>query len=119
KRNLVDNGGDANDRHETMKKVRNKIGKIVAKQRRRFLLWLPFHSFHWCQDIFLIGLIDFLFWVPHALLYFPLYSLYGKPTTWNLQGLQIYFQTIIATKDFVTFVYCLSFVTSHLCLKSG
>ncbi|XP_057753224.1 uncharacterized protein LOC130972903 [Arachis stenosperma] len=48
---------------------------------------------------------------------FSLYSLYGKPTAWNLQGLQIYFQTIIATKDFITFVYCLSFVTSHLCLK--
>ncbi|XLR63227.1 hypothetical protein HN51_006459 [Arachis hypogaea] len=48
---------------------------------------------------------------------YSLYSLYGKPTAWNLQGLQIYFQTIIATKDFITFVYCLSFVTSHLCLK--
>ncbi|MED6106101.1 hypothetical protein PIB30_001496 [Stylosanthes scabra] len=48
---------------------------------------------------------------------FSLYSLYGKPTAWNLQALQIYFQTIIATKDFITFIYCLSFVTSHLCLK--
>ncbi|MED6185295.1 hypothetical protein PIB30_055656 [Stylosanthes scabra] len=48
---------------------------------------------------------------------FSLYSLYGKPTAWNLQALQVYFQTIIATKDFITFIYCLSFVTSHLCLK--
>ncbi|KAI9127920.1 hypothetical protein K1719_000913 [Acacia pycnantha] len=46
-----------------------------------------------------------------------LYSQYGKPRAWNLQALQVYFQPIIATKDFIYFVYCLTFVTSHLCLK--
>ncbi|KAI4352283.1 hypothetical protein L6164_006550 [Bauhinia variegata] len=50
---------------------------------------------------------------------YSLYSLYGKPRAWNLQALQAYFQSIIATKDFIYFLYCLSFVTSHLCLKSA
>ncbi|KAF5456989.1 hypothetical protein F2P56_021129 [Juglans regia] len=45
------------------------------------------------------------------------YSLYGKPRAWNLQALQVYFQSIIATKDFIYFIYCLTFVTSNLCLK--
>lgn len=48
---------------------------------------------------------------------YSLYSLYGKPRAWNIQALQVYFQSIIATKDFIYFIYCLSFVTSHLCLK--
>ncbi|KAF5749834.1 transmembrane protein 33 [Tripterygium wilfordii] len=48
---------------------------------------------------------------------YSLYTLYGKPRAWNLQALQIYFQSIIATKDFIYFIYCLTFVTSHLCLK--
>ncbi|KAI4346801.1 hypothetical protein L6164_007669 [Bauhinia variegata] len=48
---------------------------------------------------------------------YSLYSLYGKPRAWNLQALQAYFQSIVATKDFIYFIYCLSFVTSHLCLK--
>ncbi|XP_021887983.1 transmembrane protein 33 homolog [Carica papaya] len=48
---------------------------------------------------------------------YSLYSLYGRPRAWNLQALQVYFQSIIATKDFIYFIYCLTFVTSHLCLK--
>ncbi|XP_050226926.1 uncharacterized protein LOC126676704 [Mercurialis annua] len=48
---------------------------------------------------------------------YSLYSLYGRPRALNLQGLQAYFTTIIATKDFIYFIYCLTFVTSHLCLK--
>nr|AFK40228.1 unknown [Medicago truncatula] len=48
---------------------------------------------------------------------YSLYSQYGKPRAWNMQALQVYFQSIIATKDFIYFVYCLTFVTSHLCLK--
>ncbi|XP_039157952.1 transmembrane protein 33 homolog [Eucalyptus grandis] len=48
---------------------------------------------------------------------YSLYSLYGKPRAWNLQALQVYFQTIIVTKDFIHFIYCLTFVTSHLYLK--
>lgn len=40
-----------------------------------------------------------------------------KPRAWNMQALQVYFQSIIASKDFIYFVYCLTFVTSHLCLK--
>ncbi|KAF6170462.1 hypothetical protein GIB67_036236 [Kingdonia uniflora] len=46
-----------------------------------------------------------------------LYSLYGKPRAWNLQALQVWFQSIIATKDFIYSVYCLMFVTSHLSIK--
>ncbi|KAK0578506.1 hypothetical protein LWI29_011501 [Acer saccharum] len=48
---------------------------------------------------------------------YSLYSLYGKPRAWNMQALQVYFQSIIATKDFLYFIYCLTFVSSHLCLK--
>uniref|UniRef100_A0A7N2KWF1 Transmembrane protein n=2 Tax=Quercus lobata TaxID=97700 RepID=A0A7N2KWF1_QUELO len=48
---------------------------------------------------------------------YSLYSLYGQPRGWNLQALQSYFQTIIVTKDFIYFIYCLTFVTSNLCLK--
>ncbi|XP_031279321.1 transmembrane protein 33 homolog [Pistacia vera] len=48
---------------------------------------------------------------------YSLYSLYGRPRAWNLQALQVYFQSVIATKDFIYFIYCLTFVTSHLCLK--
>ncbi|XP_048128959.1 transmembrane protein 33 homolog [Rhodamnia argentea] len=48
---------------------------------------------------------------------YSLYSLYGKPRAWNMQALQVYFQTIIVTKDFIYFIYCLTFVTSHLYLK--
>ncbi|KAM7278817.1 hypothetical protein ACFE04_005951 [Oxalis oulophora] len=48
---------------------------------------------------------------------YSLYSTYGKPRAWNMQALQVYFQSIIATKDFIYFIYCLTFVTSQLCLK--
>jgi hypothetical protein len=48
---------------------------------------------------------------------YSLYSLYGKPRAWNLQALQVWFQSVMATKDFIYFIYCLTFVTSHLHLK--
>ncbi|XP_073525588.1 uncharacterized protein [Phyllobates terribilis] len=48
---------------------------------------------------------------------YSLYSLYGKPRSWNMQGVQIWLQSVIATKDFIYFMYSLMFVTSHLCLK--
>ncbi|KAL2335305.1 hypothetical protein Fmac_016518 [Flemingia macrophylla] len=48
---------------------------------------------------------------------YSLYTQYGKPRAWSLQALQVYFQSLIASKDFIYFIYCLIFVTSHLCLK--
>ncbi|KAH6832173.1 dihydroflavonol 4-reductase/flavanone protein [Perilla frutescens var. hirtella] len=48
---------------------------------------------------------------------YSLYSLYGKPRAWNLPALQMWFQTVVVTKDFIYSIYCLSFITSHLCLK--
>ncbi|KAL7232094.1 hypothetical protein ACSBR2_010165 [Camellia fascicularis] len=48
---------------------------------------------------------------------YSVYSLYGKPRAWNLQAVQVWFQSVIATKDFIYFIYCLTFVTSHLYLK--
>uniref|UniRef100_A0A7N0VN35 Transmembrane protein 33 homolog n=1 Tax=Kalanchoe fedtschenkoi TaxID=63787 RepID=A0A7N0VN35_KALFE len=48
---------------------------------------------------------------------YSLYSLYGRPRAWNLQEVQVWFQSVIATKDFIYFIYCLTFVTSPLCLK--
>ncbi|WOG93184.1 hypothetical protein DCAR_0312465 [Daucus carota subsp. sativus] len=48
---------------------------------------------------------------------YSLYSLYGKPRAWNLQAVQVWFQTVLGTKDFIYFIYCLTFVTSQLSLK--
>ncbi|KAK4426301.1 hypothetical protein Salat_1398600 [Sesamum alatum] len=48
---------------------------------------------------------------------YSLYSLYGKPRAWNLQAFQVWFQSVVVAKDFVSSIYCLTFVTSHLCLK--
>lgn len=48
---------------------------------------------------------------------YSVYSLYGKPRAWNMQAIQIWLQSIIATKDFIYLVYSLMFVTSQICLK--
>ncbi|KAH6803074.1 dihydroflavonol 4-reductase/flavanone protein [Perilla frutescens var. frutescens] len=48
---------------------------------------------------------------------YSLYSQYGKPRAWNLQAVQVWFQSVIVTKDFMYSIYCLTFVSSHLCLK--
>ncbi|KAI3507026.1 hypothetical protein L1887_21747 [Cichorium endivia] len=45
---------------------------------------------------------------------YSLYSFYGKPRAWNLQEVQVWLQSVIATKDFIFFIYCLTFVTSNL-----
>ncbi|CAH9084299.1 unnamed protein product [Cuscuta europaea] len=46
-----------------------------------------------------------------------LYAQHGKPRAWNMQALQVWLQSVIVTKDFICFVYCLTFVASHLYLK--
>ncbi|XP_073065222.1 uncharacterized protein [Primulina eburnea] len=48
---------------------------------------------------------------------YSLYSLYGKPRAWNLQALQVWFQSVVATKDFLYAIYCINFVSSNVCLK--
>ncbi|KAL8044316.1 hypothetical protein ABFX02_08G038900 [Erythranthe guttata] len=48
---------------------------------------------------------------------YSLYSSYGKPRAWNVQALQVWFQSVVVTKDFIYSIYCLSFITSNLCLK--
>lgn len=48
---------------------------------------------------------------------YSLYSLYGNPRAWNLEAVQVWFQRILETKDFIYFIYCLTFVTSQLNLK--
>ncbi|KAI3747945.1 hypothetical protein L6452_10700 [Arctium lappa] len=48
---------------------------------------------------------------------YSLYSLYGKPRAWNLQAVQVWLQSVIATKDFIYFIYCLTFVSSNLQLR--
>lgn len=48
---------------------------------------------------------------------YSLYSLYGTPRAWNMQAVQIWLQSIIATKDFIYFIYSLMFVTSNICLR--
>ncbi|CAN0916287.1 hypothetical protein LINGRAHAP2_LOCUS29639 [Linum grandiflorum] len=47
---------------------------------------------------------------------YSLYMLYGRPRALNLQALQDYLRSIVPTKDFIYSVYCLTFVTSNLCL---
>ncbi|KAH9621713.1 hypothetical protein KSS87_017109 [Heliosperma pusillum] len=37
-------------------------------------------------------------------LLYSLYSLYGRPREWNMQAVQMWFQSIIATKDFIYFI---------------
>ncbi|PWA99419.1 transmembrane protein 33 [Artemisia annua] len=48
---------------------------------------------------------------------YSLYSLYGKPRAWNLQALQVWLQSVVATKDFIYFIYCITFVSSNLLLR--
>ncbi|KAJ0558240.1 putative TMEM33/Pom33 family protein [Helianthus annuus] len=48
---------------------------------------------------------------------YSIYSLHGKPRAWNLQALQVWFQSVIVTKDFIHFIYCLTFISSNLQLK--
>ncbi|GFQ06575.1 hypothetical protein PHJA_002801500 [Phtheirospermum japonicum] len=48
---------------------------------------------------------------------YSMYSLYGTPRAWNMQGLQVWFQSVITTKDFIHAIYCLNFVTPNQCLK--
>ncbi|KAK8916134.1 hypothetical protein KSP39_PZI022200 [Platanthera zijinensis] len=46
--------------------------------------------------------------------FYSLYTLYGKPASWNLSAVQTWFQSIIATNDFIHFMYCLMLVSSRL-----
>uniref|UniRef100_A0A803LKQ3 Transmembrane protein 33 homolog n=1 Tax=Chenopodium quinoa TaxID=63459 RepID=A0A803LKQ3_CHEQI len=48
---------------------------------------------------------------------YSLYSLYGTPRAWNMQAVQMWLQSILATKDFIYFIYSLMFVTSNYCLR--
>ncbi|XP_057970898.1 uncharacterized protein LOC131159757 [Malania oleifera] len=48
---------------------------------------------------------------------YSLYSIYGKPRAWNLQAVQAWFQSVIVAKDFIHFIYCLTFISSQLPLK--
>ncbi|KAL9271330.1 hypothetical protein AKJ16_DCAP07050 [Drosera capensis] len=48
---------------------------------------------------------------------YSLYTLYGLPRAWNLQGAQAWLQSVVATKDFIYFFYSLMFATSHVSLK--
>ncbi|KAK9091095.1 hypothetical protein Sjap_024272 [Stephania japonica] len=48
---------------------------------------------------------------------YSLYTLYGKPRAWNLQALQVWLQSVIVTKDFIYFLYCLMFVSSNMQVK--
>ncbi|XP_019185656.1 PREDICTED: uncharacterized protein LOC109180491 [Ipomoea nil] len=49
--------------------------------------------------------------------FYSLYTLYGKPRAWNLQAVQVWLQSVIVTKDFIYFIYSLTFVSSNLHLK--
>lgn len=58
--------------------------------------------------------------VSHCIIYVSLHitgQCLQKPRAWNLQALQVWFQSVIVTKDFMYSIYCLTFVSSHLCVK--
>ncbi|XP_068641272.1 uncharacterized protein [Aristolochia californica] len=48
---------------------------------------------------------------------YSLYSLHGKPRAWNLRAVQVWLQSVIATKDFIHILYCLIFVASQMNIK--
>ncbi|KAI3976806.1 hypothetical protein MKX01_008664 [Papaver californicum] len=48
---------------------------------------------------------------------YTLYSVHGKPRAWTLQAGQVWFQSVIETKDFMTFVHCLIFVRTRVHYK--
>ncbi|KAJ6810303.1 uncharacterized protein M6B38_158785 [Iris pallida] len=49
--------------------------------------------------------------------FYSLYTLYGKPRAWNLPAVQAWFQSVIATKDFIQLTYCLMLVSSQTHFK--
>ncbi|KAL0905732.1 hypothetical protein M5K25_024170 [Dendrobium thyrsiflorum] len=49
--------------------------------------------------------------------FYSLYTLYHTPRAWNLSAVHAWFQSIIATKDFIHLMYCLMLVSSRLHLK--
>ncbi|KAJ6792836.1 uncharacterized protein M6B38_140350 [Iris pallida] len=49
--------------------------------------------------------------------FYSLYTLYGKPRAWNLPALQAWIQSVIVTKDFIQFIYCLTLVSSQTHFK--
>ncbi|KAI0491747.1 hypothetical protein KFK09_026007 [Dendrobium nobile] len=49
--------------------------------------------------------------------FYSLYTLYRTPRAWTLSAVQTWFQSIIATKDFIHLMYCLMLVSSRLHLK--
>ncbi|KAF3786456.1 hypothetical protein EJ110_NYTH25353 [Nymphaea thermarum] len=82
--------------------------------------------------VFVVTLLAILPLVPHTLSIkafrlallgtaissgYSLYSLYGKPRAWNLQAVQVWFQSVASTKDFIYLLYCLIFVSSQTHVK--
>lgn len=48
---------------------------------------------------------------------YSIYSIYGRPRAWNLQAIQLWLQSLIATKDFIYLLYCFVFVSSPMAIK--
>ncbi|XP_078168910.1 uncharacterized protein LOC144563316 isoform X2 [Carex rostrata] len=48
---------------------------------------------------------------------YSLFSVYGKPSAGTLPAIQMWLQSIIASKDFIRLMFCISFVTSHAHFK--
>jgi len=48
---------------------------------------------------------------------YSIYSQYGRPRAWNLQAIQSWLQSLVATKDFIYLLYCLVFVSSPMAIK--
>eukprot|EP01018_Ginkgo_biloba_P023899 Gb_12610 [translate_table: standard] len=48
---------------------------------------------------------------------YAIYSQYGKPRAWNLQAIQVWLQSLMATKDFLYLLYCFVFVSSPMPIK--
>ncbi|KAJ6845436.1 uncharacterized protein M6B38_286935 [Iris pallida] len=49
--------------------------------------------------------------------FYSLYALYGKPRAWTIPAVQTWFQSVIATKDFIQLTYSLMLVSSQIHFK--
>ncbi|KAL2895925.1 RNA pyrophosphohydrolase [Bienertia sinuspersici] len=82
------------------------------------LSWLCFQSFLSSQQVCQTGLIAYLYWALLARHYIRCTHFMGQiPRAWNMQAAQMWLQSVLATKDFIYFIYSLMFVTTNVCLR--
>ncbi|KAJ7297502.1 hypothetical protein O6H91_Y052300 [Diphasiastrum complanatum] len=61
---------------------------------------------------------QFTLWVTAITSLYSIYLQHGKPQSWNLQGIQIWLQSVFTGKEFFYVLFALVFVTSSFPIKS-